>query len=300
MTLNVEIQKRRLADFNPQAVNARFMRKETFDRLVANIRADGRLTSLPLIYEPDPAVPGDIVSGHHRIEAAMTALGRDHEDHVLVVRDEQSKQQIIARQLSHNAIEGEDDPATLKALYEQLDDVDWRAYAGLDDKTLDLLTKVDVQGLSEANLDFQTVTLVFLPAELERAQQALDDARKLAGTVAGRWVAALAQYDPTLDALETAHAAWKVGNVATALGLILDVFEANLEATQAGWLDGDGEPRRKEHVPVESMLGTRAVPPDAAAVIVRAAKKVRRDAGDREMPLWRAVELACADYLGGA
>ena len=32
-------------------VNARFMRKETFDRLVANVRRDGALTSTPLVWD---------------------------------------------------------------------------------------------------------------------------------------------------------------------------------------------------------------------------------------------------------
>jgi hypothetical protein len=88
--------------------------------------------------------------------------------------------------------------------------------------------------------------------------------------------------------------------VATALQLVLDVFEANLEATQAAWLNEEWEAARKAAVPVESLLAARVVPADAAAVVVRALRKVREDAGDKDMPLTRALELMAADYLGNA
>ncbi|WP_282702692.1 hypothetical protein [Streptomyces sp. CC219B] len=59
--------------------------------------------------------------------------------------------------MKHRAIPGEDDPATLKTLYEELEGVSMRLYSGLDDKTLDLLDEVSVPSLAEANLDFATV-----------------------------------------------------------------------------------------------------------------------------------------------
>jgi hypothetical protein len=298
VTLNIELAKRRLADFRPQAVNARTMKKETWDRLVANIRTDGRLTSVPLIYEPDPATPGDIVSGHHRIGAAIEALGDEHEDFVMLVRDEQSLSEVRARQISHNAVEGYDDLATLKQQYEEIEDVDWRQYAGLDDKTLELLAKVDLEGFSELNLDFTTVTLLFLPHELQRARTAFEQARQL-GRSDEWWAARLDQHQGVLDALETTHQSFGVGNVATALELIVAVFERSLTATRAGWVDEDGEATRKGAVPVESVLGSRTIPSDAAAVIVKAIRRMTRDGDVTDAAPWRAVELWAADYLAG-
>jgi hypothetical protein len=48
------------------------------------------------------------------------------------------------------------------------------------------------------------------------------------------------------------------------------------------------------------VVGARQVDAAAAAVIARAVKKVRRDAGDPQMTPGRALELLAADYLGGA
>ncbi|MFG3370571.1 hypothetical protein ACGF0K_37205 [Streptomyces sp. NPDC048156] len=92
-------------------------------------------------------------------------------------------------------------PAILKDLYDELENVEGRQYTGLDDKTLDLLEKVDVASLGEANLDFASVQFMFLPDELERAEAAFDAARSAATADEG-WVAGLEQYEPVLDALE--------------------------------------------------------------------------------------------------
>jgi ParB-like nuclease family protein len=282
-------------------VNARFMRKETFDRLVENVRRDGGLTSVPLVWDDTEADRRVVLSGNHRVMAAIEA-GIDLVD-VMVVDQPLSRARQVALQLSHNAIEGEDDPATLKHLYDELDDVDWRAYSGLDDKQLGLLADLDLEGLSEANLDFAAVQLVFLPQEFDAARSALDEARSLTQADA-RWLAAYRDYEPTLDALATAHGAHNVGNVATALGIILAVFERHLSELRDGvWYDPQtGEPlvNARQLVPVETILEGRSMPADAAAVLARAIDTaVRRGAVPAEQR-WRALELFAADYLAGA
>lgn len=300
MPLNVRIERRRLAEARVQEVNARYMRKEQYDQLVQNIRDDGCLTSVPLWYQPEGQDVPDIVSGHHRGQAAIEALGPDVEADVMIVLDEQSLSEIRARQISHNAIAGEDDLATLKQMYDQIDDVDWRAYTGLDDKTLELMAQVDLSSLAEANLDFQTVQIAFLPPELEQAQRAFAEATKLV-TANPRWLATFDQYVPTLQAIESARASYSIGNIATALGIILDVFEAHLGDLQAGWLDEHDTVLTDKWVPIESVAGTRALPPDAAGIIVQAMKKARKDADlANDAPLWQGLELLAADYLAGA
>ncbi|ROT27239.1 ParB N-terminal domain-containing protein [Micromonospora sp. HM5-17] len=277
-------------------VNARFMRKEVFDRLVANIRRDGALTSTPLVWNDQATGRMVVLSGNHRIMAARE-VGLEQVD-VIVVDQPLSRARQVALQLSHNAIEGEDDPATLRQLYEELDDVDWRAYSGLDDKQLDLLAQVDLEGLSEANLDFATVQLVFLPHELDAARASFDEARKLVQADA-RWLAAYADYETTLDALATAHGAHNVGNVATALGLILAVFERHLDELRDAWLDPDtSEPvDARRLVPIETILGTRSMPADAGAVLARAVDRMVRKGEVPADQRWRALELLAADYL---
>lgn len=296
--LNPRMETRDPKSLTLLEVNAHFMTKEKFDALVDNVRRDGVLTSVPLVYACPDTGQEIVLSGNHRTKAAVEAGLA--EIPVLVIDQKLSRQQQIAIQLSHNSIFGEDDPATLAMLYEELDDVDWRSYSGLDDKVLDLLDDPTAVPFAEANLTYQTVQLVFLPPEKEVAEQALFEVKKLHG-ISDMWLAALSQYEPTLAALETVRGAYSVGNVATALGIILAVFENHLTDLTDGWIDKDGEPRRNKTVPMETVFGTRMVPSSTAAITHRAVK-VAHERGDvvDETQVWRFVELLAADYLAGA
>ncbi|QBI56810.1 ParB N-terminal domain-containing protein [Streptomonospora litoralis] len=276
------------------STNARYMRQEEYQRLVANLRRDGALTSVPLIYGGGEYAEGAelILSGNHRCDAAADA-GLAEIDCMLIDQP-LSQSQLIALQLSHNAIAGEDDPATLKQLYEQIDEVDWRTYAGLDDKELALLDDVTLEGLSEANLDFQNVQVVFLPHELDRARRALEDARTGADET---WLTSRADYEPTLDALASAHAAHNVGNVATAFGLILDVFENHLTDLQAGYLDDDGAARHKKPVGWETVFGTRTLPAEHAATLTRALRKAAKAGDVDDTRPWELLTRLAETYL---
>ncbi|MGW2320087.1 ParB N-terminal domain-containing protein [Streptomyces sp. NPDC001680] len=273
-------------------VNARYLPHEQFRQLVANIKRDGHLTSTPLVWNDRDSGRLIVLSGNHRtlaaIEAGLTSIWWMQIDEPL------PRQRQIALQLSHNAIVGQDDPAILKELYDELESVEWRQYTGLDDKALDLLEKVDVASLGEANLDFASVQLMFLPDELERAEAAFDAARSTA-SADQRWVAGLEQYEPVLDALETSRAAYKIGNTATALGVILAVFERHVGELAEGWFDAaTGEPSRKGTAPLETVFGVREVPVETAAAVRVAVNRLVKDGSVPENEPWRVLEFLAA------
>ena len=275
-------------------VNARFMPHEQFRQLVTNIKADGCLTSTPLVWNDAESGRRIVLSGNHRtmaaIEVGLTRIGW------LEVTDPLPRQRQIALQLSHNSIAGQDDPAILKELYEELEAVEWRQYSGLDDKTLELLEKVDVSSLGEANLDFSSVQVVFLPDELERAEAAVDQAKAL-GAADRRWALGLSQYEPVLDALESSRAAYNIGNSATAFGVILGVFEAHLAELADGWY-ADGQATRKGAAPVETLLGTRTLPTPLAAQVKQVIDQLVRDGRVPADEPWQALAVM-ADAVAG-
>lgn len=295
-TIRPRLVRRDPRTLTPLDMNARFMRKEEWDRLVANIAADGCLTSVPLIYGAGEYEEGRelILSGNHRTAAAVE-VGLDEID-CMLIDDPQQKDELLARQLSHNAINGQDDPATLKALYDQIEDVDWRAYSGLDDDALGLLAEVNPEGLSEANLDFATVSLIFLPNELEAAREAFDQARLGQNE---SWLAARADYDQTLDTLASTHAAHKVGNVATALHAVLGIVEAHLTDLQAGYTSPQGEPLHTGQVGLETVLGARHLPAPAAVTINKAIAAAEGRGEIEQGQGWRLLERLAGEYLSG-
>jgi hypothetical protein len=78
------------------------MKGADFNRLVENIKHDGCLTSLPLVYRDGDILT--VVSGNHRFSAAIKA-GIEESD-LIEVTSPLTRQQFVALQLSHNAIVG--------------------------------------------------------------------------------------------------------------------------------------------------------------------------------------------------
>jgi len=144
--------------------NARFMTKEQFASLTHNIRTDGGLTSIPLCYKQENGRLL-VLSGNHRIKAAIEA--GNHEFLVLLIDKQLTKQQQIAIQLSHNAIEGQDDEQILKELWQEIDDLEASIYSGLSTELIEKLNSTDFATISEERVLFKEITLLFLPEEIE-------------------------------------------------------------------------------------------------------------------------------------
>jgi hypothetical protein len=304
MTVDVEPLRPATVQRDPRTltlldVNARFMTKIEFDRLVDNMRRDGACTSAPLIWL-DPEREAEIVlSGNHRVQAAIEA-GLEE---ITCLRLDQplSEERRQAIQLSHNAITGEDDPGLLAQLYASIGDVDLRAYCGLDDKGLQLLGAVVPEPFGEEPLEYATVALLFLPAEADRLKAAFEEATRAVDAdelLAARY----ADHRRFLAALDTVRDAHRVGSAAIAIGLVLDVFERHLGEVRAVWFDAEtGEARvaRTNRVPIETIIETRTLPADAAAVIARAIDHAQARGDVTASARWRALELWAADYLAG-
>jgi ParB-like nuclease domain len=295
--LRPTIRTAKLADYRLLEVNARWMKHETFHALVENVKADGCLTSVPLaLLDADGGYT--IVSGNHRVRAAIEA--GVEEAQVMHIDELLPHDRRLALQLSHNAIEGEDDPAILKQLYESIDDISWRDYAGLDDKTLDLLEQVTLGSLGEANLDFETLTITFLPGEMDEAARVFAKARDLA--TGSTWLADLADCERTFAALANGADSADVTNQAVALKVLLDLAEAHFEDLADRWWDAKAQELRAgrkpmRYVPLVTMLGSDRVPPQVAAVVKRAVDKMQ-SRGEITHG-WQALEFLCADYLAG-
>jgi hypothetical protein len=288
-------------------LNARFMPHETFQRLVENVRKDGQLTQIPfgwllhddetqeIVLDDDGDPIYEVLSGNHRVKAAIAAelseIKFEYVDHYL------SPAQRAAIQLSHNELTGRDDPATLKVIYTEIDSVDWRLYSGLDDKKLELLEDTSPPSLSEANLTFQTVSVVFLPDELEEAKAIWDDVK---GETAGskeRWVMRWQDYDAWLDAVEKASRAYGVKNVATGVMAVLHIFAEHTEDLRAGWLDEDGEPKHRGRVTYDLVFGDETLPSAVAKKLDKVVQRMLNDKKIDNTKRWQALESLADDFL---
>lgn len=286
--------------------NAHFMRHETFMQLVSNLKEDSELTQLPFCaildyYTADDPIPTDekgktiyeVISGNHRVKASIAAGIKKIQ--VQVTDEPLSPDKRKAIQLSHNSIFGEDDPSVLKMIYESIEDVGMRVYSGLDDKKLELLDQVKPGSLNEANLDFQTVSMVFLPDEKEKVLEVYELAKKAIAGSKGTWLARWHDYDTVMDALELAGRADGVLNVATALMVILEIFTAHKADLKHGFLDQNDEPVKgvNGHVPLEPILGEMFAPPKTASNLAKAITKARSQG--KAKTIWDALDTV-TDY----
>ena len=287
-TLEIDPRKIKLLE-----LNARYMRHEEFKQLVDNIRRDGQLSSTPfLCKETDGKYL--CLSGNHRTKAAIEAgLGKIF---CLATDDELTQDQKIAIQLSQNAISGQDDPSTLKLLYESILDTEMKKYSGLDDKTLELLEKINSTSIAEANLDFKTVQIVFLPDELEAAKKSIDKVKEAAKTADESWLAKKSDYENWLDTQEVVSSSYCVKNVAVAFDLILKLVERNLTQLQEGY---ENLETGKQYVPISTVIGRRKIPIAAAKTIGKAIAKIQGENDIKDVELWRAIEILAEKYLAG-
>ena len=262
-----------LADIELLDDNAHYMPAETFNRLVANCKRDGVLTSTPFCWLNPATGKWRVLSGNHRVKAGVAA-GIERAWCLTTVealtRDEQ-----LGIQLSHNALVGKDDPALLAKLYEEVTSVDLKLYTGLDDKMLDLLKSApSMDSFGEPDLDWQTMTFIFLPEEANRLRAAFDAAVKMA--TGEKWSMRLADYRRFMDVVTKVQAAANVRNMTVAFTIVLDVFERHMAELADLWIDEDGKPKHKGWVPIETVLGRATVSAETGARIRRQIGKMTK------------------------
>lgn len=232
-------------------VNARYMKQEEYKRLVENVKVDKGLSSVPFCcYDEDWNL--ECLSGNHRIMAAIDAGLKEID--VMVTRDELSEAKKRAIQLSHNAIEGQDDLAILKEIYESIDDVELKEYSGLDDEMLQELDKIGTQSMASAKLDFQVLQIVVLPDELERAKQVIEKVKQEIKGMA--FTLRFEEYDSWLDSMETVGKSIGIKNTATTLMAMLDLVERHVGDLREEWIK-KGNP--KQWIPLNTITGSSKI-----------------------------------------
>lgn len=250
-------------------LNARFMTNTVFQNLVSNIRRDRQLASLPLLYqkEEDKYL---VLSGNHRLQAAIAA--GEEIFMALYIDHELSESERVAIQLSHNSLEGQDDPAILRELWAKIEDIDLKSYAGLDDMALDEIPEVELPTIKVPGLDYRTIAFIFLPEEASRLQQCYDDALDLA-SASEIYTIRKAEFERFIQSLSEVEAAYNIKAPSLAFMYILDVFQAHRTDLSEGWKNEMSGSKRK--VPVSSITGTDIISVGEAHNLEKAIQKMK-------------------------
>lgn len=179
----LEIWRLDCATIKEQDVNAQVMDKRRMKILTSNVKNRGALESLPYVYKNGENF--EVVSGHHRLRAAVAA-GLP-QIFALVETTHLTKSQITSKQIAHNELVGEADSEIMAQLVKQMDEVDDLIASGLPEKWLNGINGDSVT-IDVPNLDFgwRKVELTFLPKqfdEFETLAKAIDTKTELVGVV---------------------------------------------------------------------------------------------------------------------
>lgn len=202
-------------ELREQDLNARIMSGQAFSQLVKNIKKRGGLESLPYCVKKDDVI--EIVSGHHRIRACREA--GITEIPVLLDTSKLTRSQIVAKQLAHNSIVGEDDKDILRQLYEMMDTIDDKLESFIDENDIKVekLNQQEIIDLSE-KVDFKTMTFVFTSKEFGDVQKVLERLGNENPDAVG--VASNEDFKPLVEKLNQVQKDYDVKSVAVAMHIL--------------------------------------------------------------------------------
>ena len=213
-------------------VNARYMTADQQQRLTHNIKRDGGLTSLPLVWlmqgeDGTPAADPPIyliVSGNHRVTSAKDAGIKDLD--CIVIENWISPERRVEIQLAHNAVNGQDDLSVLEQLYEGLT-LSGKEYSGLTDDLFKGLKDINMVGFSVDGPAYQEITLSFLPEDGQQFEEMLKRVGK--NPKAAYLAARLDSFDILFDAIVRTKEQLNVQNNAVAIHMIAELALERLE-----------------------------------------------------------------------
>lgn len=156
-------------------MNANEMSGEDFAALCDNIGKSG-LSSVPCCYKKDNG-RFVMISGHHRLRACKKLHYREI-GILWCEENELSKDEIIAIQLSHNSLHGEDNPSILKKLFEQIQSIDYKKFAHIN---IDEISPISTDGIDICALQENFVfTVILYPSSFEQLDGLFGDIREQA------------------------------------------------------------------------------------------------------------------------
>lgn len=281
------IAKVPLTSLRKQDINARIMKNEMQKQLTDNIRKRGQLESLPFCALVDGKI--EIISGHHRIRSAKDS-GVINEIYVILDVTGLTRSQIAAKQLAHNAISGFDDQSTLKEIVKLIDDVDdmLESYIGKDILG-EPLAELEKLLSPTVEYDWKNIVFTFLPHQVKDLDKLVEALRSQQPDFIG--ACDIEQHKPFIDALAKYQEFANVKNTGAAIHAMIKGTEQLFDDLQFD--------DKQEWVQITSVLGSSAIPKEAAEIITMAIKKMIESGDVNAKSKWKAIELWAADYLGG-
>lgn len=262
--METEIIKINPRDIKLLEVNARYMKPEEYKKLVANIKKDGQLTSVPFcFYNENNQI--EVLSGNHRVMASIDAGLEEIE--VMLCKDKLSKDQALAIQLSHNAISGQDDEELLRKLYGELESLEFKEYSGLTDEFINFCKEVE-KDFKVPNLSYQALNLLFLPEEIKEIKQVLESISDLLNS--NHILTSMKDYDNYLETTTIISKCLNIKNPSTTFLAMIRLAKENMDKLKELAFNNDDI----DNVPLSVILGNSDINKEDAKIIDKALNRM--------------------------
>jgi len=208
-----------------------------FQRLVENVKIDGKLTSTVLCFLREDGAY-ELLSGHHRTEAAIEAGLTEIDVELILTPLSETRKRAI--QLSHNAISGRDDPARLGQLWEGME-LEAKKYSGLTDDDIGSFSDLKLDGLAAAGIRYEEVLLMFLPEDKGVLEDALKTLGEKGRKSLGVYAARVADFDLFFQSIVHTKHKLRITNSSIALLVMCELALERLAQTDHEHNAGNGE-----------------------------------------------------------
>lgn len=268
-------------------VNARYMKPEEYQKLVANIKKDGQLTSVPFcFYNENNQI--EVLSGNHRVMASIDAGLNEIE--VMLCIDKLSKDQALAIQLSHNSISGQDDEEMLRKLYGELESLELKEYSGLTDEFVNFCKEVE-KDFKVPNLSYQALNLLFLPEEIEEIKEVLASISDLLKT--NTILSSMKDYDNYLETTTAISKCLNTKNPSTTFLAMIRLAKENIDKLKELAFNNEDV----NSIPLFAILGRSDVSKEDAVIIDKALNRMISKGEIKKSEKEKALTIFAKLYL---
>lgn len=222
----LEVWKLDVTSLKEADVNAQIMDERKMKILASNIKNRGALESLPYISKKDNTFT--IISGHHRVKAAVIA-GLSH-IYGLVDTNEMTKSQVVSKQIAHNELTGKHDSEILQQLIKMMKNVDDIIASGLSEEYINTLKeKSPVMDMPQLEFNWRTISSHFLPNSLKNLEKLVKLVDKKADYMG---VAPLDTYKPFIEAVRSYGNANEIKSIGTTIHYLTEIALNELKKWQ--------------------------------------------------------------------
>lgn len=263
-----------------QDINARIMQDDKFKQLVMNIKKRGMVESIPFCVYTDKI---EIVSGHHRVKASKEAGLKIIP--VLLDITGLNKSQIVAKQLAHNAIAGEDDKDVLKQLTQLITDVDDMIESAVDKEFFEKeMNEIDKITSLSLDFEFKTIQFTFLPHQIKDLNKLIENIEK----ADVEYVANIEQFKDFINAIEKTQKFQDIKSVGTAIHFMIKDTNEKYDGIEEDNI---------EWVSISKAIGTTLIPKSSIDIIKKAIEKMQKNGIINEKNKWQFIEYMAAEYM---